>query len=213
MNCARGLAADPIDILIRHNAWATLRVIDFCREISDEAFHRRLGIGPGSLHDTLTHIIAAMRSWADRIDGRPIRHRIEVPEGHAWTYQGPASEASKPPMPRRGLDELAAFLLEATDDLNRVYERGRQRGLGTPFTIKFGEKSYTFSIAAAMSHVLTHGVHHRAQCLVMLRQLGARCFEVDAPEIGVVDWQAEVETNELEPYRCRPFAAGAEYTR
>ena len=38
-------------------------------KLSDDAWHRRFEIGPGSLHDTLTHIVGAMFRWADRIDG------------------------------------------------------------------------------------------------------------------------------------------------
>ena len=37
-----------------------------------------------------------------------------------------------------------------------------------------------------LAHVATHGMHHRAQCLNMLRQLGA-----PLPEIDLLEWQLQ----------------------
>ncbi|MDX2117421.1 MAG: DinB family protein [Planctomycetota bacterium] len=209
MSSSGGLSADPLDILIHHNDWATGRVLDFCREIEPAKFHQGVGIGPGSLHDTLTHIIGAMRRWADRIGGRTLRPSIEIPEGSTWSYFDP-SKPRKPAVPRRTIDELVAMLDAATRDLLAIAQRGREQGLGSTFAIAFGTKQYTFSIAGALTHVMTHGTHHRAQCLFMLRQFGPPCFADGVPEIGVADWQVEVETKELAPYQPRPFAGRPE---
>jgi uncharacterized damage-inducible protein DinB len=196
-----GLSADPLDILLRHDHWATRRVLLFCSEISDERFHQRFDIGPGSLHDTITHVIASVRRWADRIDGRPLRPSLELPEGSTWSFFGPASQGPRPAVPRRSVDVLVSLLDEASADLAGVAARCRARGLGTTFTLPFGAKSYNFTLGAALTHVLTHGTHHRAQCLNMLRQAGAPALAHDTPEIGVADWQAEVETGQLAPYQ------------
>ena len=56
-----GLSADPLDILLKHDRWGTRRLLDVCEGLTAEQFQRRFDMGPGSLHDTLTHIIAAMR--------------------------------------------------------------------------------------------------------------------------------------------------------
>jgi uncharacterized damage-inducible protein DinB len=212
MSRPAGLAADPLDILIRHNDWATRRVIDFCREIDPALLHQQVAIGPGSLHDNLTHLIAAMRRWADRIEQRPLRPSLELPEGSSWSFVDPDAGA-KPATPRRTLDQLAGLLGDASDDLAAIASRARAKGLETPFTVAFGAKSYSFSIAAAITHVLTHGTHHRAQCLFILKQLNAPCFSDGAPEIGVVDWQAEAETHELTPYSPRAFTGEHETSR
>ena len=34
-----------------------------------------------------------------------------------------------------------------------------------------GGRAYSFTRGAILTHVMTHGMHHRAQCLNMLRQL------------------------------------------
>jgi uncharacterized damage-inducible protein DinB len=38
-------------------------------------------------------------------------------------------------------------------------------------------------------HVTTHGMHHRAQCLNMLRQLAVPGISDRLPEIDVLEWQ------------------------
>jgi uncharacterized damage-inducible protein DinB len=68
------LTHDPYLALLAHNHWATGEILDRCRPLSHEQFHQSFDIGPGSLHDTLTHIISAMRRWADRIAEQPVPH-------------------------------------------------------------------------------------------------------------------------------------------
>ncbi len=199
------LSGDGLDILILHDRWATSRILDFCSEIAPDALHARHPIGPGSLHDTLTHIIGAGRRWADRIDGLTPRPSIEIPEGSSWSYFAPSGP--KPAMPRRTLAQLRALHEETAHELVLVARRARSRGLHTPFRVVMGKDTYTFSLGAALAHVATHAVHHRAQCMVMLRLSHAPCFKDSTPEIGVADWQVECETFELAPYRPAPFAA------
>jgi uncharacterized damage-inducible protein DinB len=44
---------------------------------------------------------------------------------------------------------------------------------------------YRFTIAAAIVHVTNHGMHHRAQCLHMLKRLGVSPL----PELDEIYWQ------------------------
>ena len=44
--------------------------------------------------------------------------------------------------------------------------------------------AFTFARGAVITHVTTHGMHHRAQCLNMLRQLGVE----QLPPSAVVEW-------------------------
>ena len=67
--------------------------------------------------------------------------------------------------------------------------------------MKFGATVYRFTRGVALVHIATHGMHHRAQCMNMIRHLGlAGLLVSDLPEIGVCDWQAEVESKQLEPF-------------
>src|SRR5947207_8312794 len=69
--------SDPLDILLAHDRWATGQILDVCDKLAPEQFHRRFEMGPGSLHDTVTHMLAAMRVWADLLAGREQRERLE----------------------------------------------------------------------------------------------------------------------------------------
>jgi uncharacterized damage-inducible protein DinB len=162
--------ADIAERLLGHNEWATRLVLEHCRPLSPEQFTRKLEIGPGSLHDTLLHTVGAMERWADRIGERELRPSIED-EDRTWTP-----------------DEIIARLAEAADDLgavirtvieeDRVNEQMevRIRGYAEPFV---------FTRGTAFVHVMTHGVHHRAQTLNMMRQLGVD----DIPDVDAVDWE------------------------
>lgn len=169
-------AGDPLDILLRHDAWATREVLRTCSGLTDEQWHRRFEIGPGSLHDALTHVVGAMLRWADRIDGPPTELRPSI-EG----------------MARRTAAELLALLEAAESGLAASAARARARGLGTEFDVTLAGKTHRFVLGTALVHVTTHGMHHRAQCLNMLRHLGAPGISDRLPEIDPLDWQLQAE--------------------
>ena len=71
------IASNPLDILLAHDHWATRQILDACAKLTPEQFHRRFEMGPGSLHDTVTHMLAAMRVWADLLAGKSHPGKIE----------------------------------------------------------------------------------------------------------------------------------------
>lgn len=162
-----------ISIMLESNAWATGVLLESCGGLSPEQFHRRFEIGPGSIHDTLRHVIGAMLRWADRIGGTPLRPSIEVPEK------------------RSSIAELREALKLAVQDLRATVDRVSAAGAWHE-TIEFtipDVTTYRFSRAAALVHVVTHGVHHRAQVMNMRRQLGLPSLEVD---LDPVEWECIV---------------------
>ncbi len=153
--------SDPIEILLSQNRWATRKLLERCADLSPEQFHHRFEMGPGSLHDTITHILGAMRGWGDLLAGREQRPRLE---GEQRTPQ-----------------ELLELLDELADDLEAS---ARAHPLDGQVSGSRGGRSYTFSRGGVLAHVTTHGMHHRAQCLNMLRQLGVDPL----PPAAVVEW-------------------------
>jgi uncharacterized damage-inducible protein DinB len=154
---------DPLTILLVQNRWATKNLLDSCRELSEEQFHRRFEMGCGSLHDNLTHVIAAMRGWGDLLAGREQRERLDEDGRH------------------RTPDELLALLAEISDDLEAS---AHAHPVDELVTGSRGERTYTFARGGVVTHVTTHGMHHRAQCLNMLRQMGVEAL----PPSAVVEW-------------------------
>jgi uncharacterized damage-inducible protein DinB len=159
--------SDPLQILLSHDRWATAQLLDACGKLTAEQFHRRFDLGPGSLHDTLTHVLGAMRTWTDTLSGgagvepRPRletdgQHRTpeQLSSLHQESSQEFAAEASRRPV---------------TDSVTRRLRDGR---------------TVQMTRGAILVHVTTHGTHHRAQCLNMLRQLGVQLL----PPNSVAEW-------------------------
>ena len=79
------------------------------------------------------------------------------------------------------LDETAADLAAVVGcvvDEDRLDEIMEHRILGW-------DEPFRFTRGTAIIHVLTHGVHHRAQALNILRRLGVE----DLPDLDVIEWE------------------------
>jgi uncharacterized damage-inducible protein DinB len=153
---------EPLEILLAHDRWATGLMLDACDKLTGEQFHQPFDIGIGSLHNNLTHTIAAMRIWGDVLD------RV-VPR--PWVDN----------TPHRTIAELRSMHAEAADQIERAAFIGP---LDETFIRQRDDKVFTYSRGAILTHVTTHAMHHRAQCLNMLRRLGL----TDLPESSVVQW-------------------------
>jgi len=158
--------SNPLEILLEHDAWATRQIIEACARLSPEEFHQRFEMGPGSLHDTVTHILGAKQSWGDVLAVREHRARLE------GTERSPA--------------ELLALADKITADLATTAHAHPLEEIVTP---RWGDKVYTFSRGGVLTHVTTHGMHHRAQCLNMLKQLGVSPL----PLSSVLEWMLMVD--------------------
>ncbi|MCA9290281.1 MAG: DinB family protein [Phycisphaerales bacterium] len=160
---------DTLDRLIDHNAWANRALLDVARTLSAADLDRVFDIGPGSVRATLTHIVGAMHRWADRIGGRPLRDSIES-------------------NPTRPIDDLVAIHDVTATDLASIARRVRDEGrLDELFDVPISgfDAPFRFTRGTAITHVLTHGMHHRAQVRNMLRRLDV-AFE---PDLDVVEWE------------------------
>ena len=131
----------------------------------DQQFHKKFDIGPGTLHDAITHIISALRAWCDML----------------------AQRDRRPPLDgTRTVAELTTLFNDAALEL-------RSLALAHPLHESVSASrqgiTYTFTRGAILTHVTTHGMHHRAQCLNMLRQLGV----TPLPASAVVEWMTLVD--------------------
>ena len=163
--------SDPFDILLAHDRWATHIVLDRCERLTPEQFSTSFPIGPGEsggLRATLTHIVGAMRRWADRIGAKELRPFLTADTATVASLRADLDAASA---------ELGALFPMVRSDPNRLV------------TLTYEGKTYTFTAAAAMVHVLTHGHYHRAQCLNMLRRLEVPGISDKLPDLDVIDWQ------------------------
>ena len=160
--------SNPLDILLEHDKWATRQILLACEKLPADQFSRNFEIGPGSLQATITHMIAAMQTWADTLAERPHRPRVD----------------------QNGVRYSSAQLLqmwdEATGEFTEIANRHRLEQI-----VKRTREGteYSFTRGAVITHVATHGMHHRAQCLNMLRQVGVSPL----PPSSVLEWMLMVD--------------------
>lgn len=157
--------SDPARALLAHNRWANDNLLETLSTLSDPQLDTSFPMGLGTLRKTFTHTLGAMRGWTDVLNKQPQRERLE---SHAAI--GPAQWRDMVPTIHDELD-AAAF----AGPMNEVLSPDRQGA------------TFHFIRAHVITHVTTHGVHHRAQALNMLRHLGAE----DLPESAVVEWMLQ----------------------
>jgi uncharacterized damage-inducible protein DinB len=161
--------SDPLEILLAFDPWATRQILEACAKLSSEQFYQRFEIGPGSLHAAATHIMGAMQSWTQTLAGQERGPRLEE-DGRKRT---PA--------------ELLAILETCAADLAAQAHR---RPLAETISRVRDGKTYQFTRGAVLTHVLTHGMHHRTQCLNMLRHLGVKPL----PPSSVTEWAMKADS-------------------
>jgi uncharacterized damage-inducible protein DinB len=170
------MTSDPFQILIRHFHWATAEVIRTCRPLSDAQLDQRFDVGIGSLRGNLDHIIWCVEGWCRRL------------ERGEWIPDGGENDS---------LDRLQERLDDAVEQVQRLLaEHIDPDGLGETLSFELerppgNRMRYTYARATIFVHMMTHGVHHRAQCLNMLRRLGAA--PDDLPALDATTWQRSTE--------------------
>jgi len=156
---------NPSAVLIAHDRWANAQLYAACQSLSDEQFVQSFEMGTGSIHNNLVHNLGAMRGWTDVLDETPSRPRLEERiEDQPYT-----------------LDEIEKLHGEITKDFERA---ALARPFETVINRERGGQVYTFTVGGILTHVMTHSMHHRAQCLNMLRQLGVEGL----PMSSVMEW-------------------------
>lgn len=166
MSTTRNAPADPALVLLAHDRWATSMLFDACATLSDAQLDTEFPMGLGTLRKTLTHIVGAMRGWTDMLNGHD-RTRPRLEEG------GPLS-----------IGRLRAVHAEAADALEKAAREERYANVAKAVR---GGQEYAFSRGGVLTHVTTHAMHHRAQCLNMLRTLGVE----PVPNPSVLAWMIE----------------------
>ena len=153
---------DPIDVLFAFERWATSNLLQVCATLTDEQFHQEFEMGTGSLHNNVTHILGAMRGWSDVL-AESDEPRVRLEEG------------------KRSVAELTQLHGEIADEFEALVRAHPFDEIVTPSR---GGKSFEFARGGIFPHVMTHSMHHRAQCLNMLKQLGVEKL----PHSSILEW-------------------------
>ena len=148
------------ETLLAYDRWATRALIEVCAELTQEEFERPLGIGPGSVERTLNHLVGAMFFFADRLNRRVPRPRLE----------------------KDGRTKTAAELLALFDQADRDFGEAVQRTIETHAMTDLLNWTDTdegpidpedqIPYALALAQMIDHGIQHRTQVADMLELLG-----------------------------------------
>ncbi|MDR5683149.1 MAG: DinB family protein [Armatimonadota bacterium] len=145
---------------------ARAKVLDRARELSEDEYAREFPFGLKSIRATLVHVAAAEWIYNARARGEDFR-REEIPFREERYPDFASLEADW-----RDLEARTRAWLQSETDWDRPIEYtvalpggGRVRVATTPQRIAF--------------QMFYHEVHHRAQVMAMLRQLGHPVEDVD----------------------------------
>ena len=156
---------EPIKIY-EYLALARERVFGWVRPLSEEQYAQEFPIGLGSLSRILTHIMICEYAYALRIEGK------EVPPYEQFPFQ------DETPPPFAALEAAwreqagrTRAVLAAVGDWN--VKREYRSSWGNPPPV------VTASLADLVTQLMLHEVHHRAQAMNILRQLGVKLEDID----------------------------------
>ncbi len=160
-----------LERLLRHDAWTTRQLLVLSGNLTDAELDREFDIGHRSLRRTFSHIVVNMEGWCDLMTGKRQR----------WT-----DTSDIPGETIAGLMDRLDIVSEQLLTLGRsVSEEHREE---EPFTDYLVNPPEQIPLGAGLVHLATHGMHHRAQCLYIMRQLGMRnLIEGDA-----LSWEHQV---------------------
>jgi uncharacterized damage-inducible protein DinB len=154
-----------LDRLLGHDAWTTRQLLLRCQELSEEQLNRSFDIADRSLMETFEHLIACMESHTDLLLGRTAYETYRDDE----TLEGM-------------LSRLTIVAKDFAEFATRIEHEGRADEMVTNL-----ENGNRRSVGGVIAHLLTHSMHHRAQILSMLDQLGVpNVIEGDA-----LGWESE----------------------
>jgi uncharacterized damage-inducible protein DinB len=159
--------------LFAHNAWANLKLLDFCEHLSDAQLDATAIGCFGSIRDTLLHIVGAEVSYVKRVNGK-------LPPQPFSRDQFPGFELLKDAA-RWASDELLPLALSAREDTS-VRERWKQMFI-------------EYRLASLMVQAITHSTEHRTQISAIITQLG-----MEPPDMS--GWKYMEELGEFQEFEA-----------
>ena len=156
---------DPVrtyDYLVRARA----RVLDWVRPLDADAWGREFPIGLGTLARTLTHTLSSEWYYMERMQEHPVPAYEQWPIRDEEPPPFAALEAAWEEQARRTRTALAGDRAWTTEIEYRVEPED-------------GPVIVTTSPAEIFTQLAFHEVHHRAQALAILRQLGVAIEGLD----------------------------------
>lgn len=150
-----------VEEVYRYNRWAYDRVAAVAGALDEAGLDRPFEVGPGTLRETLKHLYGAERIWFERIGGT-------------------GAESLPPSKPMHDLKEVLAAMHRLHDARQAWFASLPESEADRPVDYSTSDgRSFTSRLQDILLHVCNHGVHHRAQAAMMLRELGRPLTNLD----------------------------------
>lgn len=156
---------DLLDRLLGHDSWTTRQLLSLAGTLDHEQLDQEFDIGHRTVRRTFAHIIWNIECWTDLMQRRLVRSR-------------PAS--NQPLLMLKERHDAAS--LEFFQFAREVVDQQR---LDETFLDTLDDPPKEKSLGAVIVHLATHGMHHRAQLLFMMRRLGVE----NLPEGDALSWE------------------------
>lgn len=171
-------ATSVLTTLFAHNAWANLKLLDFCEGLSDAQLDATAIGCFGTIRDTLQHIVGAEVSYVRRVNGKLPPRPLAPGQVAGFDLLKEAARWTS--------DELLLLALSARKDTS-VQERDAQ------WLVEY-------KLASLMVQAITHSTEHRTQISAIITQLG-----LEPPDMS--GWKYIEEIGEIKEVELQPGAA------
>jgi len=154
---------DSFRILAQYNIWATQRLCESLKVVSDDDFNKDVGLYFKSIVGTLNHLLLGEHYlWYSRFK------------------QGVSPAIALNTMIQTGKTLLLDELQEKSKNWIEFLEQLDEKTLNADLTYKrVSGQQLTLPYAATLMHVFNHGTHHRGQITAAMTGLGYACPELD----------------------------------
>lgn len=156
---------DILDRLLGHDVWTTQQLLAQCQSLSPAQWDRSFAIDHGSLRKTFAHLIGSMEIWTDLLYERPVR----------TDRAGETLEQLQ--------QRLTSVAREFAALARAIAYEGRYDAV---FIDMLDQPPVPKTFGGAIAHVITHNMHHRAQIMYIMEQLGLR----DHVEGDILSWES-----------------------
>ena len=150
-------------ILAQYNIWATQRLCESLKVVSDDDFNKDVGLYFKSIVGTLNHLLLGEHYlWYSRFK------------------QGVSPAIALNTMIQTGKTLLLDELQKKSKNWIEFLEQLDEKTLNADLTYKrVSGQELTLPYAATLMHVFNHGTHHRGQITAAMTGLGYACPELD----------------------------------
>ncbi|XSG75139.1 DinB family protein [Herpetosiphon llansteffanensis] len=156
---------DLLDRLLGHDVWTTRQLLLQAQSLTPEQLDRQFPIDQRSLRQCFEHIIENMESWCDLMAERPVRELSDSSIAGLLQRLGAAG---------RDFATIARTI-------------SREQRWDAVYSDVLDDPPMQKTYGGTIGHLITHSMHHRAQIMLMLEQLG--CTE--HIEGDLLSWEAQ----------------------